>query len=92
MSAFPPKADIRVGRCPPVLDKDNDFACNSAKKGPKTGWLTFHKRRLEQAWEEFFWQGAPFAIHLRRVGRSMANVPLARDDALFGDFLKQFLN
>ena len=46
----------------------------------------------EQAWEEFFWQGAPFAIHLRRVGRSMANVPLARDDALFVDFLKQFLN
>jgi hypothetical protein len=46
----------------------------------------------EQAWEEFFWQGAPFAVHLRRVGRSMTNVPLARDDALFGDFLKQFLN
>lgn len=45
-----------------------------------------------QGWEEFFWLGAPFAIHLRRVGRSMLSVPLVRDDALLGDFLKQLMN
>ena len=45
-----------------------------------------------QEWEEFFWQGAPFAIHLRRVGRSMLNVPLERDDALLWDFLKQVMD
>jgi hypothetical protein len=45
-----------------------------------------------QNWEEFFWLGAPFAIHLRRVGRSMLDVPLVRDDALLGDFLKQLMD
>ncbi len=46
----------------------------------------------EQGWEEFFWQAAPFAIHLRRVGRSMLNVSLPQDEALLGDCLKQLMD
>lgn len=45
-----------------------------------------------QGWEEFFFEGAPFAVHLRSVARSMSRVPPARDDALLDDFLKQFPN
>jgi hypothetical protein len=45
-----------------------------------------------QGWEEFFWEGSPFAVHLRSVGRSMLPAPPARDKALLGDFLAQFVN
>lgn len=45
-----------------------------------------------QGWEEFFWEGSPFAVHLRSVGRSMLPAPPARDEALLGDFLAQFVN
>jgi len=41
----------------------------------------------EQGWEEFFWQGSPFAIHLRRVGRSMTDASLDEDHSLLADFL-----
>ncbi|MGH9695848.1 MAG: hypothetical protein ACRD5Z_16975, partial [Bryobacteraceae bacterium] len=71
----------------------------SWRKYPDSGTFTeesFVKAQCPQAyaqaWEEFFWREAPFAIHLRRVGRSMANLPLGRDDALFRDFLNQVVN
>jgi hypothetical protein len=40
-----------------------------------------------QGWEEFFWQGAPFGVHLRRFGRSMRNATLERDDALVEELM-----
>lgn len=42
----------------------------------------------EEGWEEFFWQDTPFAIHLRRVGRTMLGVSL-QDEDLLEDCLKQ---
>ncbi len=38
-------------------------------------------------WEEHFWQGALFAVHLRRVGRKWSRRSLADDEALLDELL-----
>jgi hypothetical protein len=45
-------------------------------------------------WEEYSWQGAPFAVHLRRVGRKWSKRSLTHDkellDALLDDTRRAF--
>lgn len=38
-------------------------------------------------WEEHVWQSAPFAVHLRKVGREMLDGPLAEDEGLLERFV-----
>ncbi len=41
----------------------------------------------DDGWEDFFWRGEPFAVHLRRVGRRMRKANHSADE----DLLKSFL-
>jgi len=45
----------------------------------------------ELSWEEFFWRGAPFAVHLRRVGRPMVGTSIGEDLTLVDAFLTQMI-
>jgi hypothetical protein len=42
-------------------------------------------------WEEHFWQGEPFAVHLRKVGRAMLDGPLVRDDEVDDEVMERFV-
>jgi hypothetical protein len=48
---------------------------------------TLHGKAYEAGWEEFFWENEPFAVHLRRVGRSWSGWKTEEDLALLDDFL-----
>lgn len=45
-------------------------------------------RAYANGWEEHFWQGALFAVHLRRVGRNWTKQSLAADEALLDELLR----